>query len=103
MIFTWKILEATNEDGLITHAKYFVSATDESNTVESEGNWWFSDKTVKIPFEQVTEENIVAWIEQETTQNGLNIIKSRLEEQLASLGKTKSVLPWMPQVFSPNL
>lgn len=103
MIFKWKILDISADGELITHAKYYVSATDEENTVETEGNWWFSDKILKKPFKDVTEQDIVSWIEQETTQNDVNIIKSRLEEQLNSLNTKKAILPWMPQVFTPNL
>jgi hypothetical protein len=52
---------------------------------------------------QVTEEMIASWIEQETMKDGINLIKSRLEEQLNELNKAQSVVaPWLPQVFTPN-
>lgn len=103
--FNWKILEISAEDGLITHAKYHVTATDEEdNKVETEGNWWFEGKEATKPFAEVTEADVAEWIENETTQFGKNIIKSRLEEQLASLkGNRVVVAPWLPQIFTPNL
>jgi hypothetical protein len=62
--FTWKILEISAENDLITHAKYNVQIKDENSIiVETEGNWWFSNPTIKIPFLEVTEEMVADWIE----------------------------------------
>ena len=42
-------------------------------------------------------------IEEETMKDGINLIKSRLEEQLVNLENNKTVVaPWLPQVFTPN-
>jgi hypothetical protein len=103
--FNWKILEVSAKNELITHAKYHVTAIDEDeNKVETEGNWWFEGKEMVKPFLEVTESDVAEWIEKETTQFGENIIKSRLEEQLASLrGNRVVVAPWLPQIFTPNL
>lgn len=103
--FNWKILEVSAENELINHAKYHVTAIDEDgNKVETEGNWWFEGKEMVKPFLEVTESDVAEWIENETTQFGKNIIKSRLEEQLASLkGNRVVVAPWLPQIFTPNL
>lgn len=103
-LFTWKILEISATDELITHAKYYVAAQDGELVVETEGNWCFSDKILKKPFPEVTEEDVISWIEKETTQSGVNIIKSRLVEQLATLQSQKKVVaPWLPQVFTPEI
>ena len=103
--FLWKILEISADGELITHAKYHVTAeADTGEKVESEGNWWFSEKILKKPFAEITEADVALWIENETTQNGVNPIKSRLEEQLASIkGNRVVVAPWLPQIFTPNL
>jgi len=103
--FVWKILEVSAADDIITHAKYHVTAeADTGEKVETEGNWWFSDKILKKPFSEVTESDVASWIENETTQNGINLIKSRLEEQLASLqGNGVVVAPWLPQKFVPKV
>lgn len=103
--FAWKILDISAEDEVITHAKYHVTAEDDlGNKVETEGNWWFSDKISKIPFHEVTEADVADWIEKESLQDGVNIIKSRLEEQLASLqGNRVVVAPWLPQKFVPKV
>ena len=104
MNYKWAILDVSAKDGLITHAKYKVSLTDQDQTVETEGNWWFNGTEEKVPFDQVTEEMVAFWIEQETMKDGVNLIKSRLEEQLNELNKAEAVIPpWMPQVFTPNI
>ena len=103
MEITWKISEISAENGLITHAKYFVTATEDEKKVETEGNWWFQNPEIKVPFEQVTEQMVAQWIEAETMKDGVNIITSRLQEQLKYLEKQAVIPPWMPQVFTPNI
>jgi len=103
MNYTWSILDISAKDGLITHAKYKVELSDQDQIVETEGNWWFNGTEAKVPFDQVTEEMVVSWIEQETMKDGVNLIKSRLEEQLNVVNSEKTVIaPWLPQVFIPN-
>ena len=105
MIYTWTITEVSSEDDVILHAKYHVVALDDDGktSVETEGNWWFANPTLKIPFSDITEEMVASWIEQETMKDGINLIKSRLEEQLNELNKQNTVIaPWLPQVFTPN-
>jgi hypothetical protein len=103
MNYKWSILDISAKDGLIIHAKYKVSLTDQDQTVETEGNWWFNGTEIKVPFDQVTEEMVASWIEQETMKDGTNLIKSRLEEQLNAIKNSKTVVaPWLPQVFTPN-
>jgi len=50
MIYKWEISELSAEGELITHAKYHLSLTDGTNTVETEGNWYFIDPVLKTPF-----------------------------------------------------
>jgi len=103
MNFIWKILELSADNELITHAKYSVTAQDGDDSVETEGNWWFANLVIKIPFAEVTEQMVASWIEQETMKDGTNLIKSRLEEQLNAIKNSKTVVaPWLPQVFTPN-
>ena len=104
MIAKWKILDISVEGEAITHAKYHVWATDETNVVETEGNWEFDKFSIKTPYDKVTEQNVIDWIKDGATQYGKNVIESRLEEQLALLEKSKSVVPpWKPQVFTLEL
>ena len=100
----WKILSIGAEGDLITEAKYFVTAEKGGLKVETEGNWYFKSPELVIPMSQVTEAMVVQWIKDQTMQDGNNIIEARLQEQLAALQKQrKTPLPWMPQVFTPEI
>lgn len=102
--YTWKILDVIATDELITGARYYVKAYVDDLSVETEGYWTFSDQIIKTPFEDVTEEMIAKWIEDESIQDGASIIKSNLEKQLAYLGSQKPTIPpWKPQVFTPKI
>ncbi len=95
----WKILDIYAEGDKVTSARYHASETDGENTVETEGHWHF-EGAGEVPFDKITEDLVIAWIEQESTQNGTNPIKCRLEEQLAGLNKSKQVHPpWKPKTF----
>ena len=98
--FDWKILEISAENDVITHAKYHVTAKEDDCTVETEGNWWFNEPKENVPFLEVTEQMVAQWIEQEAVRDGISIIKSNLEDQLASLQSRRTVVPpWKPQIF----
>jgi len=104
MQYIWKIKELSAKDGLITHAKYKCVVIEDDLSVETEGNWWFNEPKLQVPFEQVTEELVASWIEKEAVKDGVCHIKSRLEEQLKALEANKTVVaPWLPQVFTPNI
>ena len=95
--YLWKILEISTDGELITHAKYHVATNNEENYVETEGNWWFSDKILNIPLSDVKEEDIVSWIKNETTINNVCHITNNLENQVNSLKNNKKTqLPWQP-------
>ena len=102
-MITWKITDTTSENGVITSAKYFVTAVDGDDKVETEGYWYFDCPTAKVPFEQVTEEMVAKWIEDEAVTDGVCHITANLEKQLEELKKPKSApAPWMPQVYTPS-
>jgi hypothetical protein len=102
--YTWKLVEVTAEEGLVTHAYYHVTATDGENTVETEGNHYFKGKEIKIPYAEVREQTILNWINDETTVDDVSSIKSRLDEQLLELKKAKIVgFPWLSNTFTPNI
>ena len=81
-----------------------VTATDDDLSVETEGHWSFSDKIVKMPFDQVQKADVASWIEKESSQDGASTIKSNLDKQIAALkASNKSYLPWNPPVFKPTI
>ena len=102
--YTWTLKQVTSEGDLITHAYYYVSATDGENTVETEGNYYFTGKEIIVPYAEVREKTILDWINDETTTNEVSSIKSRLDEQLLELKKDKKVgFPWLANTFKPNI
>lgn len=102
-MFEWKITEIQATDGLITQAKYHVTLSEEGKSVETEGHWKFGDPVLAVPFDQVTEQTVAGWIQQEAIQYGKNIIESRLTEQLEALKTPKVLPPWVPQVFTLDM
>ena len=104
-MYEWKIKGVTaDESGLITQAHYFASIETIDGRVETEGNWYFNEPKLNIPFDLVTEENVIEWIQKEATQNGENSVELRLNEQLEALATQRTtVAPWMPQVFTPQI
>jgi hypothetical protein len=104
-MFEWKILDISAKDGVIKSAKYFCTLESEGCQVETEGNWKFRDPEGKVtPYEEVTEQMVIDWINQEAIRDGKNLITSRLEEQLAALqDQTPVVAPWLPQVYTPKI
>lgn len=116
---TWKILDIEAEGDLITKAKYLVTAKNDVAQVDTEGWWHFNDPALVIPFAEVKEEDVIAWIDAQASQptnyvdpdgtqrtDTQHKITARLEEQLAALtekANRKVVMPWLPQTFTPEL
>jgi hypothetical protein len=98
-IFAWRILDIYAEGELITHVRYHASI----GKVETEGNWYFREPQFNTPLANVTEEMLIEWIEKEAIQDGVNPIKSRLEEQLKAIQPEKIYPPWKPKVFSVSV
>jgi hypothetical protein len=96
---TWKILGIKATDGLITQARYEARVTEKDLAVDTEGYWFFKNAKLVVPFDDVTEEMMVEWINAESE----NAIEKRLAEQLKNLAAQQEIpLPWMPQVFTPK-
>ena len=116
---TWKILDIEATDGLITTAKYLVTAKNDVTQVDTEGWWHFKDPKLVIPFNDVKESDVIGWIDAEASQpteyldmdgtkrtDTNHKITARLEEQLAALtekANNKVVMPWLPQTFTPEI
>jgi len=99
--FQWKILETFGDESTITKVKYFVKAQDESNIVETEGYHFYFQGSVCKPLSEIKEEDLTRWLEQDTTQNEINIIKSNLEKQLEALKTSQKVnFPWEADTFT---
>lgn len=100
MEITWKITAIKANNGLITQAQYRARVAQNDMAVETEGSWLFKGQRLVVPFDKVTEELVVGWIKNESD----GLIEKRLEQQLKALAeRDQTPLPWMPQVFTPEL
>jgi hypothetical protein len=98
--FNWKILEVFGNQ-TISKVHYLLQLQDEKNTVETEGYHDFSEGVVNKPFEEIKEEDLIRWLNQDTTKNEVNIIKLNLEKQLESLKSSdKADFPWLANTFT---
>ena len=103
-MFTWKILEVTSNDEYITSARFYVKAEDGKNTVETEGNCQLPRPEIISPFDQITEEQVIGYVQKETMIDGQNSIELRLTEQLEVLKNQKTArAPWVKATFKPTL
>ena len=98
--YQWSILEIFGNQ-TIDKVRYLLKAEDEKNTVETEGYHSFSEGVVCKPFSEVKEEDLIRWLEQDTTKDDVNIIKLNLEKQLEALKNSKkSEFPWLVDTFT---
>jgi hypothetical protein len=104
-MMTWEIRSIGAKDGVIKSAYYYCKLSQDGVEVETEGNWKFSDPEGNMtPYEEVTQQMVIDWINQDAIRDGKNLITSRLEEQLAALqDQTPVVAPWLPQVYTPKI
>ena len=99
--YLWKILEVTSINEVLTHVSYRITATDTINSVISEGNYFFNEKQINIPFSELKESNITQWIDNETTIDGVSKIKLNLDNQLAILNtSSKKDLPRLADTYT---
>ena len=98
--FTWSILEIFG-DQTITKVRYLLKAQDEQNTIETEGYHSYHEGSVCKPLSEIKEEDLIRWLDQDTTKDEVNIIKLNLENQLETLKTNKKVaFPWEAETFT---
>ena len=98
--YTWKILKVFSDGELITGVKYSMIGTDNQTSIVSEGNHQFIDPELNIPFADVTEKDIIDWLEKETFRDGQSHVKSGIERQFKTLIHQEVDAPWMPKTFT---
>jgi hypothetical protein len=98
--FNWSILEIYGNQ-TIDKVRYLLKSQDEQNIVETEGYHSYSEGVVCKPFQEIKEEDLIRWLEQDTTKDEVNIIKLNLEKQLESLKSSeKADFPWLANTFT---
>jgi hypothetical protein len=100
--FEWKILETIIDDGALKAVKYRCKASDDQNTVETEGNWKM--RTAHMVDAKTSEHLVSHWLDLDATQDGKHLIKYRLQEQLDALRSAKSTKPpWAVETFKVTI
>ena len=100
MIFKWSILEVFGNQ-TIAEVHYSLKAQDEQNTVETEGYHSYLEGSVCKPFDEIKEEDLIRWLDQDTTKDEVNPIKLNLENQLKALKTNKKIeFPWETNTFT---
>lgn len=99
--YEWSVLEVFTEKETLLQVRFILKAQDEINTVETEGYHSFSQGVVYKPFAEIKEEDLIRWLEQDTTKDEVNIIKLNLKKQLESLKNSgKADFPWLANTFT---
>jgi len=101
--YTWKLLQMFI-DGDEIRVHYNLKAEDGDNSVDTEGYHTFSKSVIDVSLEEAREQNIIAWLDKDTAQDDVNLIKLNLEKQLSELKKeTKVGLPWLANTFKVQI
>jgi hypothetical protein len=98
--YQWSILE-TFGDETIAKVRYLLKAQDGQNIVETEGYHEYSEELVCKPLSEIKESDLIGWLETDTTQEDINLIKLNLEKQLQALKTSKKMaFPWEAETFT---
>ena len=99
--YQWSILNVFSENEKITEVQFLLKAQNETNTVETQGYHSFSEGTIIKPYSEIKEEDLIRWLDQDTTKDDVNIIKFNLDKQLEALNNSKkSEFPWLANTFT---
>ena len=99
--YEWSVLDIYSNGENIHQVRFMLKAEDEQNTVKTEGYHSFSEGVVYKPFAEIKEEDLIRWLDQDTTKDEVNIIKLNLEKQLESLKSSeKADFPWLANTFT---
>lgn len=100
--YQFKILETVIIDGILKSVKYWCKATKDQNSVETEGNWKM--RTMYITDENLSESQVIHWLDLDAIENDKHLIKYRLQEQLDALSsEVKTKPPWAVETFKVTI
>jgi hypothetical protein len=100
--YKWSILETVIVNRELKSIKYWCKATDDKNSVETEGNWKM--RTTHLVDDDTTEHQVAHWLDLDTTENDKHLIKYRLQEQLDALSSAATTKPpWAVDTFKVTI
>jgi hypothetical protein len=99
--YTWTFTELfANQDELVK-VSYLLSGTDGNAVVQSQGTHEFNPGIVDKKLADIVESDLVQWIEKDTTQDDVNLIKLAVENQLKTVESAEKVdFPWLAGTFT---
>jgi len=99
--YTWKILDLFADGNSLKKVQYLLSGTNGQVTVQSSGNHKFSLGVANKELSQIVESDIIQWLEKDTTQDDINLIKLAIENQINALESTQKIdFPWLAGTFT---
>jgi len=101
-IYQWKVLDIYAESEIIVSVKYQVTAKDDNNSVNTEGNWFFKDKSHFLQ-DQTSEKDVIAWIQKESIIDEKCIIEHNLDNQLSAIEPVALKKPWVLPTFTVKI
>jgi hypothetical protein len=99
--YKWTFTELfANEDELVK-VGYLLTGTQGETVVESQGTHEFSPGISNKKLADIVESDLVQWIEKDTTQDDVNLIKLAIENQINAVESSKKVdFPWLAGTFT---
>jgi hypothetical protein len=95
---TWKIanLERETGDGFVFTAHYTIDAKDDTYSAGAYGSIGFERPDNLIPFADLTEEQVVAWVKEALGAEKIDEVEAALQNQLdQQRNPTKAAgVPW---------
>lgn len=99
--YKWSILEVFGSAQSVEKVRFLLTANDDENTVETEGEHTFLEGSIAVPFEEIKEQNLISGLIKDTTKDEVNLIKLNLEKQLEALKNSKKIaFPWEADTFT---
>jgi len=100
--FEWEFEQIFTSNGQLSQVEYLLTGSDGEFSVSTHGTHEFKQGTVIKPLEEIVESDIRRWIEKDTTQDDVNLLKSNIENQINYLKNApkKANLPWLADTFT---
>jgi len=105
MTYEWRILDIySDHENNLVQVRYYLKLKNGNLSVDTEGYYAFSNP-IKI-YPELSENQVVFMIENDSSQDFVSAIKSRLEEQMQVLQANVQPIraPWLgPETFAVGL
>ena len=98
--FTWGIatLERETKDGFVFTAHYTINASDDTYSSGAYGSLGFERPETLIPYNQLTEAEVIGWVQEKLGEEKVKEIEAALQDQIdQQRNPTRaSGMPWAP-------